>query len=48
MSPMEHPARPLDAEDLKKSEWCGNFRGWQPYRKLIPNEANPLALAVLG
>lgn len=48
MSPMEHPARPLDPDDLKKSEWSGNFRGWQPYRKLIPNEANPLAPVVLG
>jgi thymidylate synthase ThyX len=48
MSPMEHPARPLTADELEKSEWSGNFRGWLAYRKLIPNEANPLALAVLG
>ncbi len=44
MSPMEHPARPLDPSDLEKGEWSGNFRGWQAYRKLIPNEGNPLAL----
>jgi hypothetical protein len=36
MSPLEHPARPTD------EEWCGNFRGWRPYRKDIPGEANPL------
>jgi thymidylate synthase ThyX len=45
MSPMEHPARPLTRGELEKSEWSGNFRGWLPYRKLIPGEANPLALA---
>lgn len=42
MSPLEHPARPLSAEELEESEWSGNFRGWCPYRKLIPSEANPL------
>lgn len=36
MSPLEHPARATD------DEWCGNFRGWRPYRKDIPGEANPL------
>jgi thymidylate synthase ThyX len=45
MSPMEHPAQPLSAVDLKKSEWSGNFRGWRPYRKLIPAEDNPLGSA---
>lgn len=45
MSPMEHPARPLTHEELEKSEWSGNFRGWLPYRKLIPGEGNPLAPA---
>jgi thymidylate synthase ThyX len=44
MSPMEHPARPLDSEELKKGGSSGNFQGWQPYRKLIPSEDNPLAL----
>jgi thymidylate synthase ThyX len=42
MSPMEHPAQPLSLADLRKSEWSGNFRGWRPYRKLIPGEGNPL------
>ena len=42
MSPLEHPARPLTASELETSEWSGNFRGWRPYRKLIPSEANPL------
>jgi thymidylate synthase ThyX len=42
MSPLEHPARPLSAEQLADNEWCGNFRGWRPYRKQIPGEANPL------
>jgi thymidylate synthase ThyX len=37
MSPLEHPARPAD------EEWCGNFRGWRAYRKMIAGEANPLA-----
>jgi thymidylate synthase ThyX len=42
MSPLEHPARPLEAAELKQSEWRGNFRGWCSYRKLIPGEGNPL------
>jgi hypothetical protein len=42
MSPLEHPARPLTADELAESEWCGNFRGWRPYRKDVPGEANPL------
>ncbi len=42
MSPMEHPAQPLGPDDLKQSEWSGNFRGWRPYRKLVPGEDNPL------
>jgi thymidylate synthase ThyX len=42
MSPLEHPARPLSAEELESSEWSGNFRGWFPYRKSIKSEANPL------
>jgi len=42
MSPLEHPARPLSADELAESEWSGNFRGWHPYRKTIAGEANPL------
>ena len=42
MSPLEHPARPLTAEELRKSVWSGNFRGWFSYRKTISGEANPL------
>lgn len=42
MSPLEHPARPLNATELEESEWSGNFRGWLPYRKEISGEANPL------
>jgi thymidylate synthase ThyX len=42
MSPLEHPARPLTPEELESGEWCGNFRGWRPYRKSISGEANPL------
>lgn len=48
MSPLEHPAQPLDEADLKESEWSGNFRGWRPYRKLVPGEANPLVGTELG
>lgn len=48
MSPMEHPAQPLGAADLKRSEWSGNFRGWRSYRKLIPGEDNPLQPARSG
>lgn len=30
----------IDRLDLKPEEWfCGNFRGWMAYRKLIPGEA---------
>ena len=42
MSPLEHPARPLDTEELGENVWSGNFRGWRSYRKEIPSEANPL------
>lgn len=42
MSPLEHPARPLTAEELRQGEWSGNFRGWLSYRKTIAGEANPL------
>jgi thymidylate synthase ThyX len=42
MSPLEHPARPLAADELEESEWSGNFRGWFSYRKTIAEEANPL------
>jgi thymidylate synthase ThyX len=45
MSPLEHPARPLMASELEASEWSGNFRGWQPYRKTISGEDNPLGKA---
>jgi thymidylate synthase ThyX len=46
MSPLEHPARPLSAAELEEGEWSGNFRGWRPYRKDIPNEENPLGPTV--
>lgn len=42
MSPLEHPARPLGADELEANEWSGNFRGWHSYRKSISGEANPL------
>lgn len=42
MSPLEHPARPLTATELERSEWSGNFRGWFSYRKEIAGEENPL------
>jgi thymidylate synthase ThyX len=48
MSPLEHPARPLTEEELARDEWCGNFRGWRSYRKLIPSEGNPLDPKVPG
>jgi thymidylate synthase ThyX len=42
MSPLEHPARPLSADEPAEGEWSGNFRGWHSYRKTIAGEANPL------
>lgn len=42
MSPLEHPARPLGEAELRQSEWSGNFRGWRPFRKDVPGEADPL------
>jgi thymidylate synthase ThyX len=42
MSPLEHPARPLDEAELREGEWNGNFRGWCSYRKEIAGEENPL------
>ncbi|HSH18452.1 MAG TPA: FAD-dependent thymidylate synthase [Candidatus Saccharimonadales bacterium] len=48
MSPFEHLARPMTAEERQKymvpigedSErpYCGNFQGWIQYRKEVPNE----------
>jgi len=46
MSPLEHPARPLSEAELAEGEWSGNFRGWRPYRKDVPDEANPLGGAL--
>lgn len=46
MSPLEHPARPLTETELAAGEWCGNFRGWFPYRKQIAGEADPLAASL--
>jgi thymidylate synthase ThyX len=42
MSPLEHPARPLNAAEIEEGEWSGNFRGWRSYRKEIAGEENPL------
>jgi thymidylate synthase ThyX len=42
MSPLEHPARPLDEAELSEGEWRGNFRGWLQFRKTLRNEADPL------
>jgi hypothetical protein len=47
MSPLEHPARPLSAEELEAGEWSGNFRGWKAARKDVPNEDNPLGPGAL-
>lgn len=46
MSPLEHPARPLTADELVENEWSGNFHGWFSYRKTISGEANPLGPTV--
>jgi len=45
MSPLEHPARPLSADELSEGEWRGNFRGWLQFRKTLRNEADPLGIA---
>lgn len=45
MSPMEHVARPMTAEELQRAEWSGNFQGWIAHRKLISGESNPLGRA---
>lgn len=45
MSPMEHPATPMDAGALASSEWSANFRGWRQYRSFIWGEADPLGQA---
>jgi thymidylate synthase ThyX len=42
MSPLEHPARPMEADELAESEFSGNFRGWHSYRKDFSHEADPL------
>lgn len=50
LSPLEHVARPLEGTDLEgrvaeegaENTFCGNFRGWKQYRKLVPGEENIL------
>lgn len=39
MSPFEHPAMAQPPESVSR---LGNFTGWTQYRKLIPNEDDPL------
>jgi len=49
MSPLEHPARPMSAEERGEyGEFCGNFRGWIPYRKEIAGEQDPLGASASG
>ncbi len=38
MSPFEHAARPMTAEELAKHERLGNFKGWVQHRKEIHGE----------
>lgn len=40
MSPTEHVARPMTAEEYARHQFLGNFRGWHQHRKDIPNENN--------
>lgn len=53
MSPFEHVARPMQEADFGNPQlglevwksggaFCGNFRGWVQYRKLIPHEEDIL------
>jgi thymidylate synthase ThyX len=46
MSPLEHPARPMEADELAESEFSGNFRGWHSYRKDFSHEADPLGASL--
>jgi hypothetical protein len=39
-SPLEHPARPMFKEELKKSKFNGNFRGWWQHRSDVPGSDN--------
>lgn len=41
MSPLEHAAKALPASEMFPSmtNWSGNFRGWEQFRKTIPGEA---------
>jgi thymidylate synthase ThyX len=49
LSPFEHAARPLSADELEVSgEWSANSRGWISYRKTIPNEADFMATKSLA
>ncbi len=45
MSPFEHVAGPMNKDEFDywyaghaAGAFCGNFRGWVQYRKLIPHE----------
>lgn len=38
MSPLEHVARPLTADEAAEGEYHGNFCGWMQLRKLVPHE----------
>jgi thymidylate synthase ThyX len=39
-SPLEHPARPMTALELKESKFNGNFRGWWQHRSDVPGSDN--------
>ncbi len=39
-SPLEHPARPMTAEELSVSTFNGNFRGWWQHRSDLPRANN--------
>lgn len=42
MSPCEHPARPFTdvVHRGHKTGYSGNFKGWEQYRKMLPNEGD--------
>jgi hypothetical protein len=40
MSPLEHVARPMTAEELGDSEFQGNFRGWSQLRQTFLHQAD--------
>lgn len=47
MSPYEHVAQPMTTEQISKSPFAGNFRGWVQFRKTLPFEYDYSLISII-